>query len=127
MTGGVECVREDETHAGRGPQDEAARGRGVSHLRADDRLKGMLTGRDIVVMRLAQGQDPASTSAEQLTQGKPDTFGADDALPEWVRTMAQHQVKRLSVIDGHRLVGAVSEADPAERASPKQVVAVVRA
>ena len=40
--------------------------------------------------------------------------------------MAQHQVKRLPVIDGHRLVGVVSEADLAEHASPRQVVAVVR-
>ena len=40
--------------------------------------------------------------------------------------MAQHQVKRLPVIDGHRLVGVVSEADLAEHASPKHVVAVVR-
>jgi hypothetical protein len=30
------------------------------------------------------------------------------------------------VIDGHRLVGVVSEADLAEHATPDQVVAVVR-
>ena len=33
---------------------------------------------------------------------------------------------RLPVIDGHRLVGVVSEADSAEHASPWQVVPVVR-
>jgi CBS domain-containing protein len=126
MTGGVECVREDETVL------EAARKMqqlGVGSLPicgSDDRLKGMLTDRDIVVKVLAQGQDPSSTSAGQLAQGKPVTIGADDGVQELVRTMAQHQVKRLPVIDGHRLVGVVSEADLAEHASPRQVVAVVR-
>ena len=42
------------------------------------------------------------------------TIGADDGLDELVRTMAQHEVKRLPVIDGHRLIGVVSEADLAE-------------
>ena len=125
MTGGVECVREDETVL------DAARKMdqlGVGALPIcgnDDRLKGMLTDRDIVKV-LAQGKDPGSTSAAELGQGKPVTIGADDGLQELVRTMAQHQVKRLPVIDGHRLVGVVSEADLAEHATPQQVVAVVR-
>ena len=54
------------------------------------------------------------------------TIGADDGLEELVRTMARHDVKRVPVIDGHRLVDVVSEADLAELASPEQVVAVVR-
>ena len=126
MTGGVECVREHETVL------EAARRMeqlGVGSLPicgSDDRLKGMLTDRDIVVKVLAQWQDPSSTTAGQLAQGKPVTIGADDSVQELARTMAQHQVKRLPVIDGHRLVGVVSEADLAEHASPSQVVAVVR-
>jgi CBS domain-containing protein len=34
----------------------------------DDRLKGMLTDRDIVVKALAQGKDPATTRAGDLAQ-----------------------------------------------------------
>ena len=126
MTGGVECVREGQTVL------DAARAMdrlGVGSLPicgADDRLKGMLTDRDIVVKVLARGLDPASTLAGDLAQGKPVTIGADDSVQELVRTMAEHQVKRLPVIDGHRLVGVVSEADVAEHATPQQVVAVVR-
>ena len=126
MTGSVECVREGQTVL------EAARTMdrlGVGALPicgADDRLKGMLTDRDIVVKVLARGLDPASTLAGDLGQGKPVTIGADDSVQELVRTMAEHQVKRLPVIDGHRLVGVVSEADVAEHATPQQVVSVVR-
>ena len=126
MTGGVECVREDETVL------EAARKMdqlGVGALPIcgrDDRLKGMLTDRDIVIRVLAEDRNPASTTAGELAQGKPVTIGADDSLQELVRTMAQHAVKRLPVIDGHRLVGVVSEADVAQHATPQQVVSVVR-
>lgn len=126
MTPGVECVREDETVL------DAARTMARLDVGAlpicgrDDRLKGMLTDRDIVVKVLAQGKDPATTTVAQLGQGKPVTVGADDSVQELVRTMAEHQVKRLPVIDGHRLVGVVSEADLAEHARPEQVVAVVR-
>ena len=86
----------------------------------------MLTDRDIVTKAIALGKDVTTTLVGSLAQGKPVTIGADDRLEELVRTMAQHQVKRLPVIDGHRLVGVVSEADIAEHASPRQVVAVVR-
>jgi CBS domain-containing protein len=50
----------------------------------DDRLKGMLTDRDIVVKALAQGKDPGSTKAGELGQGdgKAVTIGADDSIDE---------------------------------------------
>ena len=126
MTGGVECVREDESilDAARKMKDL-----GVGALPIcgnDDRLKGMLTDRDIVIKVLGEGREPGGTTAGDLAEGKPVTIGADDGLEELVRTMAQHEVKRLPVIDGHRVVGVVSEADLAEHASPEQVVAVVR-
>ena len=87
----------------------------------DNRLKGMLTDRDIVVKALAEGLDPGKTTAGQLAQGKPVTIGADDDAQEILRTMAEHQVRRLPVIDGHDLVGIVAVADVA-RALPDRPV-----
>jgi CBS domain-containing protein len=126
MTGGVECVQEDESVLD-AAKKMAQLGVGALPICGnDDRLKGMLTDRDIVVKVLAEGKDPASTRAGELGGTEVVTIGADDDLKELVRTMAQHQIKRLPVIDGHRLVGVVSEADLAEHASPDQVVSVVR-
>src|SRR5215212_8532652 len=78
----------------------------------DERLKGMLTDRDIVVKVLAQGKDPASTKAGELGVGDGETvtIGADDSVEEALETMSKHQVRRLPVIDGHDLVGIVSQA-----------------
>jgi len=60
---------------------------------------------------LAEGKDPAETQAGELGEGKPVTIGADDSVEEALRTMIDHKVRRLPVIDGHDLIGIVSQAD----------------
>jgi len=79
----------------------------------DQRLKGMLTDRDIVTKVIAAGLDPNTTTAGELAQGEAVTIGADDDVSEILATMARHQVRRLPVIDGHTLVGIVAVADVA--------------
>jgi len=87
----------------------------------DDRLKGMVTDRDIVIQAVAKGRDPKNVRAGDLSQGKPVTIGADDDAGEILSTMASHKVRRLPVIDGHKLVGIVAVADVA-RALPDRPV-----
>jgi CBS-domain-containing membrane protein len=95
----------------------------------DDRLKGMLTDRDIVVKVLAEGKDPSSTKAGELGpgDGKTVTIGADDPIDEALRTMIDHKVRRLPVIDGRRLVGIVSQADIATNIDEERVGELVEA
>ena len=69
----------------------------------DDRVKGMLTDRDIVVKALAQG-------TVRWT-------GADASLDEALGMMREHAVKRLIVMDDEkRLSGIITEADVATHA-----------
>ena len=77
----------------------------------DDMLKGMLTDRDIVVKAIAQGKDPSSTKASELAEGKPVVVGADESVEDALHKMTENKIRRLPVIDGHRLVGIVSQAD----------------
>ncbi|MCY1157291.1 MAG: hypothetical protein MOP51_311 [Citricoccus sp.] len=111
MTGGAECVGENET------LEDAARKMkdlDVGQLPIcgeDNRLKGVVTDRDIVIKCLAAGGDPRQMKAGELGEGKPVTIGADDSIEEAVKTMKEHQIRRLPVIDGHDLVGMVSQAD----------------
>lgn len=95
----------------------------------DDRLKGMITDRDIVVKALAAGRDPGATKVSELGRGDGQTItiGADDSIDEALRTMSQHQVRRLPVIDGKRLVGIVSQADVARNIDEKKVGELVEA
>ena len=87
----------------------------------DNRLKGMLTDRDIVVGCVAAGQDPNKTVAGDFGGEKPVTIGADDSIDEAIATMEKHQVRRLPVIDGHELIGIVAQADIA-RSIPEDKV-----
>jgi CBS domain-containing protein len=93
----------------------------------DDRLKGMVTDRDIVIKVLAQGKDPESTTAGELGDGKPVTIGADDSVEEALQTMKEHKIRRLPVIDGHDLVGIVSIADLATNIEDEQTGDLVEA
>jgi CBS domain-containing protein len=127
MTGNAECVSVNDTLA-----DAARKLRdldvGAMPICGDDnRLKGMLTDRDIVVKCIAEGGDPKSTKVSELAEGKPVTIGADDSVEEILRTMKSHGVRRLPVIDGHDLVGIVSQADVAKNLPEDKIGDLVEA
>lgn len=65
---------------------------------------------------VASGVETSKAKLAEHAQGKPIIIGADDTLEEAIRTMQQHQVRRLSTIDGHKLVGMLSQADTARHA-----------
>jgi CBS domain-containing protein len=111
MTGGAECIGERETLEAAARKMRDLDVGSLPICGEDNRLKGMLTDRDIVVRCLADGGDPRSATASELAQGKPATIGADDSIEEAIRTMQQHKVRRLPVIDGHELIGMLSQAD----------------
>jgi CBS domain-containing protein len=115
MTGGTECVGENETLV------EAAKKLAQLDVDAlpicgeDERLKGMLTEHDIVTRALALGKDPTQTRAGELGYGKPVTIGADDTLEDALKTMTDHNVRRLPVIADRQLIGVISIADVASK------------
>ncbi|MDR6906451.1 CBS domain-containing protein [Agromyces sp. 3263] len=125
MTPDPQCVKEDQTLV------EAARLLRDLDVGAmpicgnDNRLKGMLTDRDIVVKCIAEGGDPNTVTAGSLAEGKPVTIGADDDIREALEVMQDHQVRRLPVIDGHDLVGIIAQADIARELSVSQVAETV--
>src|SRR5215217_2354561 len=127
MSGGAECIGENDTVLDAAKRLAELNVGAMPICGADDRLKGMLTDRDIVVKVLAQGKDPASTKAGELGEGKPVTIGADDSVDEALKTMADHKVRRLPVIDGHDLIGIVSQADLAKNVDEEKVGDLVEA
>ena len=128
MTGGTECAQANETVA-----DAARKMRdlnvGALPICGDDnRLKGMITDRDIAVKVVAEGKDVQSVKVIDLAdQPEVVTIGADDSIEEALETMARYQVRRLPVIDGHDLVGMVSQADIALNIDDDRVADLVEA
>ena len=128
MTGGTECIGETET------LQQAARKMAQLDVAAlpicgeDNRLKGMLSDRDIVVKAIARGRDVTTTTAGELAgQGEVVTIRADDSVNAALAAMTEHKVRRLPVIDGHDLVGVVSQGDLARALDDGQVGDLVEA
>jgi CBS domain-containing protein len=87
-----------------------------------DELAGMITDRDIVVRAIAKGKDPRGMATSEISSSELVTVRPDHDLSEALHLMAQHQVRRLPVVDDeNRLVGVVSQADVALEAKDKSV------
>ena len=127
MTPGAVCIGENETLADAARKMRELNVGSLPICGEDNRLKGMVTDRDIVVRCIAEGGDPTTVRAGELGQGKPVTIGADDPIEEALKTMKEYQVRRLPVIDGHDLVGIVSQADVARNVDPSRVGEVLEA
>ena len=127
MTGGADCIGENDTVQRAAEMMRELNVGALPICGEDDRLKGMLTDRDIAVRVIAEGRDPAQTRAGELAQGKPVTIGADDSVSLALQTMAEHKVRRLPVIDGHELIGVVSQADLATNTDEEDTGALVKA
>lgn len=115
MTRNCRCVGEHDTLA------EAARMMRDLDVGAlpicgeDDRLKGILTDRDIVVRCVAENGDPAEVAAGSMARGTPVCVDANTSVDAVLETMSRHQVRRVPVLENKRLVGIISQADVAQR------------
>ncbi len=79
-------------------------------------LLGIITDRDIVVRCIAEGKDPSEVAADEVISGDLHTVEPDDDLDDARRIMAEHQVRRLPVVEKGVLVGVVSLGDLAVKA-----------
>jgi CBS domain-containing protein len=76
-----------------------------------DHLEGVVTDRDIVVRFCADGAPEASmitTPISEIMTTTPIAIRADANLEDAGHLMAEHQVRRLVVLDGARVVGILS-------------------
>ncbi len=92
-----------------------------------ERLVGMVTDRDIVLRVVAEGKDPQSSTVGEIASRDLVTVDPQQDLDEALRLMAQHQVRRLPVVeeDG-RLVGILAQADIARQGKDDKTGHVVQ-
>ena len=127
MTPDAVCIGENETLADAARKMRELDVGALPVCGEDNRLKGMVTDRDIVVRCIADNGDPQTVRADELARGKPVTIGADDPVDEALTMMKEHQIRRLPVVDGHDLVGIISQADVARHIESSRVGEVVEA
>jgi CBS domain-containing protein len=95
---------------------------GIAPVVEGERLVGTLTDRDIAVRVVAEGKDPQTLKARDVASTSLITVAPEQDLDEALRLMADHQIRRLPVVEGDgRVVGMLAQADVAEEAKPKKV------
>ena len=90
------------------------------------KLVGIVTDRDIVLKVIAEDRDRAASTVGEVMSTNLVTCRPDDHLQTAMDRMAQHQVRRIPIVDGKdRLVGIISQADVATRVDAPQRTAEV--
>lgn len=125
MHEGAECIGEHETLLNASRKMRELNVGALPICGADDRLRGMVTDRDIVVKCIAAGLDPAKVTAGELAQGTTYWVSGDASEDDVLEMMEEHAVRRLPVIDDHKLVGIITEADIARSFSDEQIAEFV--
>ena len=124
---GAECVPESET------LDRASqmmRDKQVGSLPicgTDNKLKGIITDRDIVVKCIASGRDPSQMTAGEMAQGKPLYVETSATEDEVLAVMEKNKIRRVPVLEDHMIVGMISEADIAQHLSDAKLAHFVSA
>jgi CBS domain-containing protein len=91
------------------------------------KLIGIVTDRDLTVNVVAEGRDPKGTSVAEAMTHEPLTCYAEDDVQRVLEIMAEHQVRRVPVVDNNgRLIGIIAQADIATRLpEPEKTAQVV--
>ena len=91
-------------------------------------LVGIVTDRDLALSIVAEGQDAKSTPVEAVMTRSLVTCLADDDLEKALGAMAEHQLRRIPVVDNdNKIVGIIAQADVATRVDePEKTGAMVK-
>ncbi|MCW2913980.1 MAG: hypothetical protein JWN52_2048 [Actinomycetia bacterium] len=114
MHQGAKCVGEDESLLKAAQMMRDLEVGSLPICGNDNRLKGIITDRDLVIKCIAQGRDPASVRAGDFAQGGLYWVDASEDADAVVRTMEEHRIRRVPVLENNQLVGMISEADLAQ-------------
>lgn len=90
------------------------------------KLVGIVTDRDLTLKILAEGLDAKSTKVDAVMTRKVVTCRAEDDLQKALDAMAEHQLRRIPVVDGdNKIIGIIAQADVATRVNQPQKTAEV--
>lgn len=95
---------------------------GVVPVVDDGKVVGLVTDRDIVLRVVAEGRSFDAPVSEAMSDGEVLSVKEDDILADATAKMANHQVRRLVVLnDAGNLTGILSLGDVAKDYGAKQV------
>jgi CBS domain-containing protein len=92
-----------------------------------DRVRGIVTDRDIVIRALAADLDPAVTTVGDIATPDPLCIEPDRPAADAVQMMRDAALRRLPVCEDGHLVGMVSIGDLATKRDPESALADISA
>ncbi|MEV5551310.1 CBS domain-containing protein [Streptomyces sp. NPDC052309] len=92
-----------------------------------DRLRGLVTDRDLVIRAIAEGGDPEQTTVADACSGDLFTIRPDEELDHAVQLMREHAVRRVPVVEEGHPVGIVSLGDLAMERDPESALGDISA
>jgi CBS domain-containing protein len=113
MTSDLECVTREDTlqRAARLMRDGDFGALPVVEDTRSMKLVGVITDRDIAVRHVAEDNNPDCTVGDHMSSGQIFMVSPDDDLDSVARTMESHQVRRVPVVEGDRVIGIIAQAD----------------
>ncbi|KAA2244130.1 CBS domain-containing protein [Salinarimonas soli] len=84
-------------------------------LGSPEALRGVITDRDLLYRVVAEGKDPRATRVGDVATRLVFTCHADDTLTVAMDLMASHNIRRLPVVEGERVVGWLTLSDVSRR------------
>jgi CBS domain-containing protein len=92
------------------------------------KLVGIVTDRDLTLKIVAEGLDAKSTKVDAVMTRKVVTCHADDDLQKALDAMAEHQLRRIPVVDNdNKILGIIAQADVATRVDqPEKTAEMVK-
>ena len=77
----------------------------------DGKPIGIVTKRDVIKRVVSECKDPCGTKIRDIMTSPVITTSKDVGILSAMRTMREHQISQLLVLDGDRMVGIISERD----------------
>jgi CBS domain-containing protein len=100
----------------------------VIENKESQKLVGIVTDRDLALKIVAGALDATATTVETVMTHKVVTCHAEDDLQKALDAMAEHQLRRIPVVDhDNKVLGIIAQADVATRADePEKTAEVVK-
>jgi len=84
--------------------------------KAEKKLTGIVTDRDLAIKVVAEARDPKTTQVEEVMSEGLVTCHANDDVQSVLKLMQDNQIRRIPVVDrSDHLLGIIAQADIATR------------
>jgi len=100
----------------------------VVENKENKKLTGIITDRDLALKVIGKSRNPKSTKIKDVMTKNVVTCQATDDVQKVLQLMAEHQLRRIPVVDKNDcVIGVIAQADVATRLDkPNQTAAMVK-